>query len=83
MNKHNFKSLFIVIAMVFLALVIGLWSWNTLADLFGGPHAQFKHAIAVMGLALLTKWAVSTHLRHGDCDVKANYCLRGNHHDSV
>jgi len=37
-----------------LALIIiaatGLWSWNTLAALFGAPEAQFRHAVAALAL---------------------------------
>ena len=37
-----------------LALVViaatGLWSWNTLAALFGAPEAQFRPAVAALAL---------------------------------
>jgi predicted benzoate:H+ symporter BenE len=42
--------------------VIGLWSWNTLAELFGAPEAQFKHAIAA--LALITTLRLALLRRH-------------------
>jgi hypothetical protein len=42
--------------------VIGLWSWNTLAELFGAPEAQFRHAVAV--LLLITTVRLATRRRH-------------------
>ncbi len=42
--------------------VIGLWSWNTLSELFGAPEAQFKHAVAA--LALITTLRLATRRRH-------------------
>jgi len=40
-----------------LALVLGLWAWNTLAQPFGAPELQFRHALAagvLLGLARAT-----------------------------
>lgn len=42
--------------------VIGLWSWNTLAELFGAPAAQFKHAVAA--LALIATLRLAARRRH-------------------
>lgn len=42
--------------------VIGLWSWNTLAELFGAPQAQFRHAVAA--LVLITTLRLATRRRH-------------------
>jgi hypothetical protein len=42
---------------VTLALVLGLWAWNTLAQPFGAPELQFRHALAggvLLGLARAT-----------------------------
>ena len=39
----------------------GLWSWNTLADLFGTPQAQYKHLIAAIALMLITRYFLFGH----------------------
>ena len=36
------------IALAFLGVVTILWSWNTIAGLFGGPLMQAKHAFATL-----------------------------------
>jgi hypothetical protein len=41
-----------------------MWSWNTLAELFNAPQAQFKHVIAALVLLLSLRWAVLSG-RHG------------------
>ncbi len=45
--KHakNRKHFFAVIAAVLVPVTI-LWSWNVVADLFGGPTAELKHLVA-------------------------------------
>ena len=66
MNKLNYKAFLFVLCAIFLALFIGLWSWNTLSELFGGPQAQFKHAVAALGLLLIVKLIFMTRWkRHG------------------
>ena len=55
---------------VFLALtVMGLWSWNTLADLFGGPQAQYKHALAAV--VLLATLRIALVRRHSRAQPRA------------
>jgi hypothetical protein len=56
--NHTFRNAFHKIAFAVVGLVVAtvavLWSWNTLAPLFGGPTAQFRHALAlVIALAAL------------------------------
>ena len=35
------------VTVTFLAVtIVCLWSWNTLAGLFDGPTAQYKHVVA-------------------------------------
>jgi hypothetical protein len=41
------------------ALVIVLWSWNTLAALFGLPDAQAKHVVAVLVLLGTLRFAIA------------------------
>ena len=57
-TRHLLAALLAIAAIA----VIGLWSWNTLAELFGAPEAQFKHAIAA--LALITALRLATRRRH-------------------
>lgn len=50
------------LGMAFLAGVVLLWSWNTLAsDLLGAPVMAFRHALAllllVVTLAIAAGWA--------------------------
>jgi len=71
MNKFNFKSAIIIFSTLFLALVAVLWSWNTLSELFGWPHAQFKHAVAAVSIVLLGKWIATAKWKHhgnNNCD---------------
>jgi predicted Co/Zn/Cd cation transporter (cation efflux family) len=64
MNIFNFKSAVIIFSTILLALVAMLWSWNTLSELFGGPHVQFKHAIAAISIILLAKWTITLKWKH-------------------
>ena len=50
MSHFEFRHL--LLAGITLAAIVmtGLWSWNTLADLFGAPQAQLKHAVAALAL---------------------------------
>jgi hypothetical protein len=55
MQKLNYKAFLIVFCVILLALVIGLWSWNTLAELFDWQQAQLKHAVAALALLLIAR----------------------------
>ena len=61
MKVLRYKKYAYVVGLFLLVSVIGLWSWNTLAELFGGPHAQYKHAVAALGLLIVTKWVLTSH----------------------
>jgi hypothetical protein len=67
MHHDRFRKTFIAAAALALASLIVLWSFNTLAELFGGPMAQFKHAIAVVCLLLIVKWFRQHHGYSHDC----------------
>ncbi len=54
----------ILAGLFLLASIIALWSWNTLAGLFGIPHAQYKHVVAALALLLTTKWMLWPHRAH-------------------
>ena len=44
------------LAALMLASVVLLWSWNILSSLFGGPVAQYKHAVAALAVAWVLGW---------------------------
>jgi len=67
MKYINFKHTLIIFGTMFFALIAALWSWNTVSELFGGPHAQFKHIIAVTCLLLITKYFVTSKWNHKYC----------------
>jgi len=50
MNQLEFKHLLAACLAFAVMAATGLWSWNTLADLFGTPEAQFRHAVALLAL---------------------------------
>ncbi len=52
----------VIYICVFMAITIfGLWSWNTLAELFGGPQAQYKHMVAAISLLLIARLFLFQH----------------------
>ena len=53
------------IAFLLLVLALGLWSWNTLAGLFGLPAAGFKHVLAAGGLLWMLRWLLARHRHRG------------------
>ena len=46
--RNTFRKITLLAAGTALASAGVLWSWNTLAPLFGGPTFQFRHAVAVL-----------------------------------
>jgi hypothetical protein len=46
--RNTFRRITVVTAAAVLASVAVLWSWNTLAPLFGGPPFEFRHAVAFL-----------------------------------
>ncbi len=50
MNQIDIKHLLAAGLAIVAIAVAGLWSWNTLAELFGAPEAQFRHVVAVLVL---------------------------------
>jgi hypothetical protein len=59
MHQYTFRKLLIASGTLVLFPVIVFWSFNELSELFGGPQAQFKHAIAAIGFLLVIKWVVT------------------------
>lgn len=62
MNRIDTIHLLAAILAFAAIAVIGLWSWNTLAELFGAPEAQFRHAVAAA--ALISTLRLATRRRH-------------------
>lgn len=62
MNRIDTRHLPAAILAFAAIAIVGLWSWNTLAELFGAPEAQFKHAVAAMALIMTPRLA--TRRRH-------------------
>jgi hypothetical protein len=50
MSHFDIKHLLIAGITLAAIAVMGLWSWNTLAELFAAPEAQLRHAIAALVL---------------------------------
>lgn len=62
MNQIDLKHLLAACLALVVIAATGLWSWNTLAELFGAPEAQFRHAVAALALlAVAHNLAVPAH----------------------
>lgn len=48
MHPINFKHALLASAVLAAIAAIALWSWNTLATLFGLPAADLRHAVAAL-----------------------------------
>lgn len=59
MRNLNYKHYLYAIGLFLLALVTGLWSWNTLSELFNLPQAQYKHVLAAFFILLILRWELS------------------------
>lgn len=58
MKKFNYRHItLITLAFVFFSIT-ALWSWNTLAALYQGPVAEYRHIIAAMALLMISSWCV-------------------------
>ena len=60
-HRDTFRNITLLTIGAALASLAVLWSWNTLAPLFGGPTFEFRHAVAFL-IALI---AVRVGLGHG------------------
>lgn len=59
-NHQPFVRAAVMIATGVASSIATLWSWNTLAELLGGPQAQFKHLAAAAIILALLRWATIT-----------------------
>jgi hypothetical protein len=60
MKHFDWKHITIALIAVVVACTAALWAWNTLAELFGGPAAEFRHVIAVLTIAAVTRIFVTS-----------------------
>ena len=58
MHNSRFRKSFIAAGVFVLFSVAAYWSFNELSALFGGPQAQYKHAIAAIVMLLVLKWPI-------------------------
>lgn len=56
-SLHYRRALLAVVAFL-LATVAALWSWNTLAELFAWPQAEYRHALAALAILYLVRWII-------------------------
>lgn len=68
LHTGKFRQVVIAVGVFLLLTFVGLWSWNTLSDLFYLPHAQYRHAVAAAVLLLITGWILRGphHHLHGN-----------------
>ena len=63
MTHDKVKHIMLAIVAFLLFSSLSLWAWNTLADLFTWPNAQYKHIVAAMTLTILFRWILMGDLR--------------------
>jgi len=63
MRNLNHKQYFYAIGVFLLATIVGLWSWNTMSELFNFPQAQYKHVLAAFILLVILKHGLSSNHR--------------------
>ena len=67
MRNKPFKQAVIAITLLAIASAALLWSWNTLSALFGGPAADYRHAIALLvGAIVIRGFVYPRFAPHGD-----------------
>jgi hypothetical protein len=55
MRKYRFRHILIATGTLIVFSVFALWSFNTVSNLLGGPVAEYKHALAAIGLLIMLK----------------------------
>lgn len=78
MRMHDRKGWAIAILALVAAIPLTLWSWNTLAGLFGLPTAELRHLLAAcIGLlalrVLLFPARIGFHRHRGEHDVRQTH----------
>jgi hypothetical protein len=59
MRDFTVKHIAIAAAAFAVLSIALLWSWNTLAALFGAPSAEFRHVLACMVAAVALRSLVT------------------------
>ena len=63
--KHSKNRNYVIAAIAtVVAPITALWSWNVVAELFGGPTAQLKHVVAAALILAVVRWALSPGRHH-------------------
>ena len=57
---------FLAVALFLLASIASLWSWNTLAELFAWPQAEYRHALAALAILYVIRRILFTVRRTPD-----------------
>lgn len=73
MRNLSHKQYFYAIGLFLLATIAGLWTWNTLSEIFNLPQAQYKHVLAAFILIIIVKFGFSSNHR------TINRVFGGNH----
>ena len=64
--KHQYKIIITIIAALVAGAIATLWAWNTLADLFAWPAAEFRHVLAAFLLLSVLRFGIrGRDTRHG------------------
>jgi hypothetical protein len=64
MKRTKGRHYFFAAIAALIVSATAMWSWNTVAELFGAPTAEFKHIVA-MGLILaIARWTLSPARNH-------------------
>jgi uncharacterized membrane protein YuzA (DUF378 family) len=50
MYRNDINHLLTALAAIAVIVLVGLWSWNTLAALLGLPAAELRHILAALGM---------------------------------
>lgn len=64
MKRLKFKHAVLLALLIIAASIASLWSWNTLAELFNGPQAQYKHVLAAAVAVVVLRWTLLSPARH-------------------
>ena len=59
MKNDRFKYLAQAIAAFLVGSIALLWTWNTLAELFNGSGAEYRHAVAALIAAVMLRGLLS------------------------
>ncbi|MCP5245577.1 MAG: hypothetical protein H6937_06375 [Burkholderiales bacterium] len=64
MSNIHLKQVFYTVGLFLAASIAGLWSWNTLSELFNWPPVAYKHVLAIFILLMIVRWSLFTGRRN-------------------